>query len=176
MVKTICIKVSTLTIINEKFESYTIKHNIKLYYNFILTCINSPLVWIWCIYKVFIVWAALIQVAKFFSHFRYGHTLQKAPDPVWSPKLNCSWLSQYCGGGPRGNTECCTFYHAFFRVFHSFCDVFYTLLNQFSINFIFINYSRFLFQRPIDWYLVHFFWISHSFTSHLLCILTMIVI
>ena len=40
---------------------------------------------------------------------RYGHTHQKAPDPVRSPKLSWWWRSQYCGGGPHGNTACCIF-------------------------------------------------------------------
>lgn len=40
----------------------------------------------------------------------YGHTHQKAPDPVWSPKLSWWWRSQYCGGGPHGNTACCSFF------------------------------------------------------------------
>ncbi len=41
--------------------------------------------------------------------FNYGHTRQEAPDPVRSPKLSCRWPSQYCGGGPHGNTRCCSF-------------------------------------------------------------------
>ncbi len=47
----------------------------------------------------------------------YGHTHQKAPDPVRSPKLSWGWRSQYCGGAPHGNTACCSFfiYFYFFR-------------------------------------------------------------
>jgi hypothetical protein len=41
--------------------------------------------------------------------FSYGHTHQKAPDPVRSPKLSWCWRSQYYGGGPHGNTACCSF-------------------------------------------------------------------
>lgn len=40
----------------------------------------------------------------------YGHTHQKAPDPVRSPKLSWWWRRQYCGGGPHGNTTCCSFF------------------------------------------------------------------
>ena len=39
----------------------------------------------------------------------YGHTHQKALDPVWSPKLSWWWRSQYCAGGHHGNTVCCSF-------------------------------------------------------------------
>jgi hypothetical protein len=43
----------------------------------------------------------------------YGHTCQKVPDPVRSPKSNWQWHSQYCDGGPRGNTMCCSFLQFF---------------------------------------------------------------
>ena len=49
------------------------------------------------------------EMSKF--RFSYGHTTQKAPDPVRSPKLSCVWQSQYCGGGPHGNTLCCNFFY-----------------------------------------------------------------
>lgn len=49
-------------------------------------------------------------------YFSYGHTHQKAPDPVWSPKLSWWWRSQYCGGGPHGNTTCCNFFLALIRL------------------------------------------------------------
>jgi hypothetical protein len=39
----------------------------------------------------------------------YGHTILKAPDPVRSPQLSNIWTSQYYGGGPHGNTGCCSF-------------------------------------------------------------------
>ena len=56
----------------------------------------------------------LLHNAKLQNHitkvpFSYGHTHQNTPDPVWSPKLSWWWLSQYCGGGPHGNTGCCNF-------------------------------------------------------------------
>ena len=38
--------------------------------------------------------------------FEFGHTEQKAPDPIRTLKLSCSRPSQYCGGRPRGNTGC----------------------------------------------------------------------
>lgn len=38
----------------------------------------------------------------------YGHTMLKAPDPVRSPQLSNIWTSQYYGGGPHGNTGCCS--------------------------------------------------------------------
>ena len=40
----------------------------------------------------------------------YDHTNGKAPDPVWSPQLNPLWPCQYYGGGPHGNTGCCSFF------------------------------------------------------------------
>ncbi len=50
-----------------------------------------------------------VNKPKSFFTFSYGHTHQKTPDPVRSPKLSWWWLSQYCGGGPHGNTGCCNF-------------------------------------------------------------------
>jgi hypothetical protein len=61
----------------------------------------------------------------------YGHTLVKTPEPVRSPKLSTSWLSQYCGGGPHGNTGCCSFIHLCF-----FCWLRWMRLNlEEKINF-----------------------------------------
>jgi hypothetical protein len=37
----------------------------------------------------------------------HGHRTLKALHPVRSAKLSGVPLSQYCGGGPRWNTECC---------------------------------------------------------------------
>lgn len=39
----------------------------------------------------------------------YGHTCQTIPGLVWSPKSSWWWRSQYCGGGPHGNTACRSF-------------------------------------------------------------------
>jgi hypothetical protein len=39
----------------------------------------------------------------------YGHTHQNLPHPVRSAKSSWWWFGQYCGGGPHGNTECCSF-------------------------------------------------------------------
>lgn len=41
--------------------------------------------------------------------FSYGHTHQTVPGPVRSPKSNWWRRRQYCGGGPHGNTTCCSF-------------------------------------------------------------------
>jgi hypothetical protein len=43
----------------------------------------------------------------------YDHSRSDAPDLVRSRKLSERRLSQYCGGGPHGNTECCTFFTPF---------------------------------------------------------------
>lgn len=42
--------------------------------------------------------------------FNYDHIRLVPPEPVWSPKLSNRWFSQYCGGGPHGNTGCCSFF------------------------------------------------------------------
>ena len=49
----------------------------------------------------------------------------KAPDPVRSPQLSNIWTSQYYGGGPHGNTGCCSFC---FTLFLYFCWNFKSLL------------------------------------------------
>ena len=33
----------------------------------------------------------------------------RTPHPVCSVKLSMIWLGQYYGGGPRWNTQCCSF-------------------------------------------------------------------
>ena len=43
----------------------------------------------------------------------YGHTQLNPPHPVRSAKLNSRWQSQYYGGGPHGNTLCCSFFLCF---------------------------------------------------------------
>ncbi len=43
-----------------------------------------------------------------------GHRTLKAPHPVRSAKLSKVSPSQYCGGGPRGNPRCCSFFLFFF--------------------------------------------------------------
>ena len=45
----------------------------------------------------------------------YGHTQLNPPHPVRSAKLNSRWQSQYYGGGPHGNTLCCSFFLFFFE-------------------------------------------------------------
>ena len=46
----------------------------------------------------------------------------KAPDPVRSPQLSNIWTSQYYGGGPHGNTGCCSFCNFFVDTFN---DIFF---------------------------------------------------
>ena len=43
-----------------------------------------------------------------------GHTIENAPDPVWSPQLSSIWHGQYYGRGRRGNTMCCRYFFIFF--------------------------------------------------------------
>jgi hypothetical protein len=40
----------------------------------------------------------------------YGHTFMKIPALVRSRKSSMKRSSQYCGGRPRGNTGCCSFF------------------------------------------------------------------
>ena len=63
--------------------------------------------------------------------FEFGHTEQKAPDPIRTLKLSCSRPSQYCGGRPRGNTGCRILlqflslpFFLFFTLPFSFCLIF----------------------------------------------------
>src|ERR1700729_1349856 len=51
----------------------------------------------------------------------YGHTQLNPPHPVRSAKLNSRWQSQYYGGGPHGNTLCCSFLYFFCQSF-IFCS------------------------------------------------------
>jgi hypothetical protein len=58
----------------------------------------------------------LIQGEKAIS-LSYGHTQLNPPHPVRSAKLNSRWQSQYYGGGPHGNTLCCSFFIFFCQSF-----------------------------------------------------------
>ena len=40
---------------------------------------------------------------------RNDHTIMRTPHPVCSVKLSMIWLGSYYGGGPRWNTQCCSF-------------------------------------------------------------------
>ena len=66
----------------------------------------------------------------------------KAPDPVRSPQLSNIWTSQYYGGGPHGNTGCC-----------SFC-------NFFCSNFCFVQTFFFFFIKDI------FFYMTRGYSYH----------
>ena len=57
-------------------------------------------------YFLLLLYIFLVRV----SIISYGHTRENTPEPVWSPKLSSRWLSQYCGGGPHGNTGCFSFF------------------------------------------------------------------
>lgn len=64
--------------------------------------------------------------------FNYGHTRLKVPDPVRSPKSSRRWPGQYYGGGPHGNTGCCSFFFPFFFVPYHFVRnscIFFPYLN-----------------------------------------------
>ena len=66
----------------------------------------------------------------------YGHMHQKAPDPVRSPKLNWWQPCQYCGGRPRGNTACCSFFYLFFSFIFLFELVFSFFFSKFKVSFL----------------------------------------
>ena len=54
----------------------------------------------------------------------------KAPDPVRSPQLSNIWTSQYYGGGPHGNTGCCSFCNSFLSIFERFSSSLHSLSND----------------------------------------------
>ena len=60
----------------------------------------------------------------------YGHIIPKAPDPVRSPQLNGIQISQYYGGGPHGNTGCCSFCIFYLQIYF-----FYFLLRLLFVFF-----------------------------------------
>ena len=73
----------------------------------------------------------------------YGHTMLKTPDPVRSPQLSNIWTSQYYGGGPHGNTGCCSFtflfyFKCFLNISKTYCyNNHKTILKKFSISILF---------------------------------------
>lgn len=65
----------------------------------------------------------------------------KAPDPVRSPQLSNIWTSQYYGGGPHGNTGCCSFFIFFNVIFNVIFYFSFTLeytYNYYCLEFVFI--------------------------------------
>lgn len=56
----------------------------------------------------------------------------KAPDPVRSPQLSNIWTSQYYGGGPHGNTGCCSF--CIFFIFFIFLYFVFFVNDKFNIS------------------------------------------
>ena len=48
----------------------------------------------------------------------YGHTTVDIPHPIRTAKSSTVGLTQYCGGGPRGNRECCMFFVVLHTVLH----------------------------------------------------------
>lgn len=83
---------------------------------------------------VYVLKKKLNKLLKVTFTLSYGHTMLKAPDPVRSPQLSNIWTSQYYGGGPHGNTGCCSSF-IFFLVFS-----FYFLFLFFFIFFFFPLY------------------------------------
>lgn len=84
----------------------------------------------------------------------YGHTMLKAPDPVRSPQLSNIWTSQYYGGGPHGNTGCCSSF-IFFFFFSWYCKCKFSAFIIFTYSHIVIVYYYILFLYFI--YLTFFF-------------------
>ena len=70
----------------------------------------------------------------------YGHTQLNPPHPVRSAKLNSRWQSQYYGGGPHGNTLCCSFLFFFCQSFifcphtHLICTHLHTWWSPFCLS------------------------------------------
>ena len=108
----------------------------------------------------------------------YGHTMLKAPDPVRSPQLSNIWTSQYYGGGPHGNTGCCSSFIFFYFLLFIFV-LFLLYLTSLSIILLYIDlilisgghYNTKLYL-PISYFtllLTHFFLTNASNNMHTSC-------
>lgn len=103
----------------------------------------------------------------------YGHTMLKTPDPVRSPQLSNIWTSQYYGGGPHGNTGCCSFtflfyFKCFLNISKTYCyNNHKTILKKFSISILFfflMSIICYFFFICFEIYLLWFFFIYFCFT------------
>ena len=123
----------------------------------------------------------------------YGHTQLNPPHPVRSAKLNSRWQSQYYGGGPHGNTLCCSFLFFFCQSFifcthtHLICTHSHTWWSPFCLSFVpfalthtwyapihacrlFFLPSLTLDMHPFIHMVVSFSLVVCSYSPHLICI------